>query len=374
MKLLIAGDLALQDRARRTSWDETVLNHSFSEVRNLASSCDYSIVNLESPVTEKTKAIEKDGPALKSPPSVFEIIKYCGFSVVTLANNHIKDFGCSGVVDTINHCNSEYIQFVGAGRNLSEARNPLILSDNSDFRIGIINVCEHESSIASNNTPGANPYDLVNLFYDIKQLKEQVNRVIIIIHGGREHYQLPTPRMKREYHLLVDYGADVIVNHHQHCYSGYEIYAGKPIFYGLGNFFFDNPRKRQDKWNKGLLLTLDFENNDFHFELTPFTQCDEEVGIKLKHVDSIARFITELNSIIGSNQLLEAEFKKQVLLSRPLWPFLFFSSRPMRTLYYHKLMPAFLSNKKKIEIENAIRCETHREVLINFFDINNDNT
>ena len=145
---------------------------------------------------------------------------------------------------------------VGAGANLPEARKPLVLMKDG-LSIGILNVCEHESSIVTDESAGAAPIELAYLYYDIKKMRRVVDKVIIIIHGGCEHYQLPTPRMKRDYHLIADFGADVIVNHQQHCYSGYEIYNGKPIFYGLGNFYFDNPCKRNDKWNEGLLLQME---------------------------------------------------------------------------------------------------------------------
>ena len=54
--------------------------------------------------------------------------------------------------------------------------------------------------------------------------------MFLILHGGIEHYQLPSPRMKKWYRHIIDLGASAIVNHHQHCFSGYELYNGKPIF------------------------------------------------------------------------------------------------------------------------------------------------
>ena len=68
-------------------------------------------------------------------------------------------------------------------------------------------------------------------------------------------------RMKELYHYFVDAGADVVINHHQHCYSGYEEYKGSPIFYGLGNFLFDNSDFRPQPWNEGYLVELDFSKD-----------------------------------------------------------------------------------------------------------------
>lgn len=98
-----------------------------------------------------------------------------------------------------------------------------------------------------------------------------------LYHGGKEHYQLPTPRMQKDYRFFVDAGADVVINHHQHCYSGYEQYNDKYIFYGLGNFCFESTL-RNSIWNEGYMLKLKFEDI-ISFELIPYVQCDDKAGV-----------------------------------------------------------------------------------------------
>ena len=206
----------------------------------------------------------------------------------------------------------------------------------------------------------------MNLYYDIRALKKKTDKVIVIIHGGREHYNLPTPRMNREYHLIADYGADVIVNHHQHCYSGYEIYDGKPIFYGLGNFFFDRAGKRNDKWNQGLLLKLDINKSCCNFDLIPYEQCNEDSVVKLMDYNEVKQELDVLNKIIADDRLLEDSFLMLTLNSKPLYPFLPFGSRMLRSLYYRGLLPRFISRKNMALMENSVSCETHREILMNY--------
>lgn len=365
MKLLLAGDLALQHRAVTILWDESQLKMSFSKVKDIIKECDHALVNLESPVTENDIPILKDGPLLKNIPAVFDIIGYCGFDGVTLANNHLKDYGSQGVVDTINKCQDNHLFVVGAGENEKKARKPLLLKGD-DLTIGIINVCEHESSIATRDRAGANPLDFPNLYQDIHILKELVDKIIVIIHGGREHYQLPTPRMKREYRMILDYGADAIVNHHQHCYSGYEVYKEKPILYGLGNFFFDSANRRNDKWNIGTLALLDVSVDKTEFQLIPYEQCNTEAVVRVLDYDSISQQINRLNSIIGDDIQLEEEFTKMTLSSKILSPFIPFGNRVMRSLYYRGLLPSFISKKNMVLMENYVSCETHREILLNY--------
>lgn len=365
MKILIAGDLSLQDRAFRRNWNIEQLSNSFSEVSCILKDSDFSIVNLESPITECSCPILKDGPNLKNSPVLNDILDYLGFKAVSLANNHLKDYGSQGVIDTIDFCLNHGIFYVGAGSNLVEARKPLIVNNNG-FLIGFLNVCEHESSIATSSSAGSNPLDISYLYYDIAKLRQQVDKVIVIIHGGREHYQLPTPRMKRDYRLIADFGADVIVNHHQHCFSGYEIYNGKPIFYGLGNFFFDNPRKRNDKWNYGLMLKLNLDNDNTDFELIPYEQCNAEPVISIRDFSIVKDEIESLNTLIADNRKLEDAFEKLVDSTKPLYPFLPYGNHYLRALYNRGYLPDCISLTNKAKIYNAISCETHREVLLSY--------
>ena len=367
MKIVIAGDFSLQGRLAKCR-DKDVLKYLlWGGVRNSIKG-DYSIVNFESPVAPiDARPIIKDGPSLKNPFESLEVLKEIGFNAVTLANNHLNDYGTQGVLDTLQACCDNGLMAVGAGANMQEARKPLVLKKNG-ISIGILNVCEHEASIATDSSAGAAPLELANLFNDIKELRKVVDKVIVIIHGGCEHYQLPTPRMKRDYHLIMDFGADVIVNHHQHCYSGYEIYNGKPIFYGLGNFFFDNPHKRNDKWNEGILLKLNITKDKTHFEIIPYCQCDEEPVIKVKDYDEVKDKIEELNAIIADDKQLNEHFEKLVASKKPLYPFLPYGNHYLRGLYNRGYLPDGMSDNRKAKMENAISCETHREVLLKFFE------
>lgn len=369
MRILIAGDLSLQNRATQCQWDEQQTNKSFAGVRRIVSECDSAIVNLESPITDCVRPLLKDGPSLKNSTFALNIIKNCGFRAVSLANNHLKDYGWQGVTDTIKTCNEDGFLTVGAGEDLAEARRPMIL-EKDGLKIGILNVCEHESSVATVSTAGAAPLEFANLFYDIRALRRKVDKVFVIIHGGCEHYQLPTPRMKRDYHLIADFGADVIVNHHQHCYSGYEMYNGTLIFYGLGNFFFDNPQKRNDKWNEGLLLKLDVQKDEIQFELIPYNQCDDDPVIRIRKYGEVKDKIEKLNAIIADDNLLNEHFDRLVASKKPLRPFLPYGNHYLRALYHRGFFPDFMSKQRKVIIENSISCETHREVLLRYFDNN----
>ena len=139
----------------------------------------------------------------------------------------------------------------------------------------------------------------ISQYYAIKQAREKADYVIVIVHGGHEHYQLPSTRMQETYRFFVDSGADAVVNHHQHCYSGYEFYENKPIIYGLGNFCFDNERKMPTTWYEGYAVQLIFSQNKIDIQLHPYVQCQDDLSVKfLTNQEKFDKQIRALNSII----------------------------------------------------------------------------
>ena len=257
MKILIAGDFCQGYRVDALV-KERRYGKLFDEVKPIIESADYSIVNFEFPVVldkDAARPIPKCGPNLEGTIESIEAIKYAGFKCCTLANNHILDQGEQCCLDTKNELEKAGVDTVGVGSNLSEA-GEIFYKEIDGETLAIINCCEHEFSIATETSAGANPLNPVRQYYAIQEAKKKADYVLVIVHGGHEHYQLPSPRMKETYRFFVDAGADAVVNHHQHCYSGYDVYYDKPIFYGLGNFCFDEPQMRHCGWNEGYMVRL----------------------------------------------------------------------------------------------------------------------
>lgn len=225
VKILIAGDYAPRARVQQLI-EQGKYSDVFSDVVPYTSSVDYAILNLEAPIVDKkgVQGIDKCGPHLSCTSKAIEAMKFAGFNMATLANNHFYDYGNSGVVDTLASCRENNIEVVGGGVNLEEASRTFY-KDLKGVRFAFINCCEHEFSIATDKTGGSNPLNPIKQFYAIEEAKKNADRVIVIVHGGHEHYQLPSPRMKETYRFFVDAGADVVINHHQHCYSGYEAFS-----------------------------------------------------------------------------------------------------------------------------------------------------
>lgn len=376
MKIIIAGDFAPMARLAKQ-----VEAKRFSEVFpkdlcNVIQSADFSFVNFESPIAEKgDRPIPKCGPNLKCYKEAAEAVKYAGFTGVTLANNHIMDYGTKGLRRTVECCRNQGLDVVGVGENLVEAGNTLYL--NKDGRtLAVINCCEHEFSIATDTEAGANPLDPVRQFYQIQEAKANADHVLVIVHGGHEHFQLPSLRMMKTYRYFIDAGSDVVVNHHQHCYSGYEIYKNKPIFYGLGNFCFDEESLRNCFWNQGYMIGLDFSDKSVNFTFYPYSQCNESASVDLLHGEdreSFERELNDLNHIISDDAMLKDRLQTYYMKCSEgelsiLEPY---GSRVFRKLYSIGLLPHFIKGRKLASILNHIGCESHRDKLL--FALNQKN-
>ena len=365
--IFISGDFASQLRV-----NEVIRKKEFDKLYNdmlpLIKDADISITNLEAPLIEEGTPIVKTGPNLKSPINSIEAIKYGGFNMVTLANNHIMDYGKEGLDSTLEICKKNNIDTIGAGNSLENAKI-IKYKKSKGKRIAFINVAENEWSTTQGNEAGANSLDEVSIFYSINDAKQNSDIIILIIHGGHETYELPSPRMKKLYRYFIDLGVDAVVGHHTHCFSGHEVYKNKVIVYSLGNFIFDNLHNRSDtSWNKGTAVTLSISGTKVDFKFHPFYQCNEEVGITLfntKENDNFNKEAVVKMKKIQDDTLLQLEFESFINSQKRMYQSFL---EPTRNKYLLAAMnrgflPRFIKGKKKNLLLNIIRCEAHRDIV-----------
>ena len=366
MNVLIAGDYAPRARLAKQIEQKDYSGIFPDDIRKLIKTADFSLVNLESPIiSDGFKPIFKCGPNLHCAPESAEAIKYAGFTGVTMANNHILDYGIEGLSKSVEYCLSQGLDVVGVGNNLQEAERILYLKKDGKT-VAIINCCEHEFSIATDSDAGANPLDPIRQFRAIRKAKENADYIIIIVHGGHEHYPLPSPRMVETYRFFIDVGADVVVNHHQHCYSGFEWYNGKPIFYGLGNFCFDiAPIQINTAWNYGYMVEITF-GDKIETKILPYNQYGEKTEVELLQMDAFDSRLKELNKIILDEKLLKSKIEDYYHTSVGFEDFCLepYSGRIMSKLYSMGLVPGFINGKKASFVLNHVECESHRDKLL----------
>lgn len=366
-KILIAADYY----PRRRVAEEIEKGHYdvvFGKIKPIEA--DYKIVNFECAVaSDDDTPIKKCGPNLKCSPKGVEALAYAGFDCATLANNHFFDYGQSGVEKTIAQLKAHNMDYVGGGLDLKEAQETLYKTIGAET-FAFVNCCEHEFSIATEQSGGCNPLNPVAQWYAITEAKQKADHVIVIVHGGPEHYTLPTPRMVETYRFFIDAGADVVINHHQHCFSGYEEYKGKPVFYGLGNFCFDSYSDKYSFWNKGYMVLLSFERGLLSYKLIPYCQCYKEPAVMPfedgAETDEFNEKIKSLNEIIGNPELLKEKYVAYVGKSKEYYLSVLepYNSRIMCALYSRGLLPSFLKEKRKLQIWDLLSCESHQEKML----------
>jgi poly-gamma-glutamate synthesis protein (capsule biosynthesis protein) len=376
MIITITGDFCPVHRLEHLNGN-TSPEEILGDLYPVIQSSDFAITNLECPITDHKIAIGKTGPALKGKPDALDFLIKAGFNLVTLSNNHIMDYGNQGLKDTLHHLKTKNLAYTGAGMNLDEASKITYL-EKDKHKVAIINLSENEWSTTYGDYPGACPIDLALASRLITEAKLKAQFVLLIVHGGHEMYQLPSPRMQSWYRAFIDWGADMVINHHTHCVSGMEYYKGKPIYYSLGNFLFDSPNLRQSIWNKGHAVVIRIADNKLQCEPIFFYQCREKAQLEMIQPNSpeLLEEINYLNDSVSNTKFLESKFdqyckEKTRMYNNYLEPI---TGRVIMFLINRGIIPTLWSRRKRYYLHNLMRCEAHRDVVINILDHENSHS
>lgn len=232
------GDIMLAGRwtpfLRQKGYD-----HPFNGVRDELASGDINIANLESPIAEAGQEFSEKMFRFRAEPPVAKAIRAAGFNLVTLANNHSMDFGGNALAETFRHLSDNSITWIGAGKNLSEARK-IALYTIKGRKVAFLgySLTRPVEFFAGQNRPGTAPGYEKLVAADIASARSQADYVIVSFHWGKEVISTTQPYQRRAAHKAIEAGADVIIGHHPHILQGIERYKNGIIFYSLGNFIF----------------------------------------------------------------------------------------------------------------------------------------
>lgn len=233
---------------------------------NLESDSDFfkgpKFINFESSVNLSNEKITTKGIALRSLPSSIEFLHRINVKGVSLANNHFFDYDFN-LSNQINFFKKNKIVPIGAGDNIYNASKPFYFEEENliviSFGWNVIR-CQY----ASHTEAGVNPYEYTWVERQIKQYRNEFPSATLVacFHWNYEFEQFPQPADREFSHFLIDLGVDAIIGHHAHIIQGFEYYKDKPIFYGLGNFYFPNGNYEgfdiyfPDKAKKGLSVEI----------------------------------------------------------------------------------------------------------------------
>jgi hypothetical protein len=330
-------------------------------------SVDFRVFNLEGPLTDVEKPISKSGPNLIAPSLTINGIKLLQPSIIGLANNHILDQDEQGLFQTMELLSKHDINYIGAGRDLSNASIPVIL-EKEGIKIGIYACAENEFSIAEEKKAGANPFDPLESPDHIVKLKSNCDFVIVLYHGGKEYYRFPSPNLQKVCRKMSEKGADLIICQHSHCVGSYENYRNSVILYGQGNFLFD--RKSDEFWDTSLLVKATF-GSKMSIDFIPICKSGNGVAFPSSNSsDSILEAFHKRSDQISDPGFIEAEYEKFCIGKGDYYLSVFAGfgriPRKINKLLHGKITQQVYSPDKLNMLQNYIECETHRELVLKY--------
>ena len=369
-KCIIGADLVPTDSNIDLFANADVETLIGKDIKRLLDSANFTIFNLEVPLTDFSTPINKCGPNLIAPTKTIAGLKAINPYFFTLANNHILDQGEQGLNSTMSLLDKYGIDYAGAGKDVEEAAKPYVLEQDGK-KIGIYCCAEHEFTIATEITPGANPFDPLNSLDHIMELKKQCDYVIVLYHGGKEHYRYPSPYLQKVCRKIVDKGADIVVCQHSHCIGCEEKWHEGTIVYGQGNFLFDDCDN--EFWNTSLLLEVKLSNE---LEVNYIPICKNKNGVRLAdetEAETILKqfhkrshdilcedFVQENYSKFAESMILGYYYRISGKVSS------FLPIRIINKLSNYLFLKWIYGSKEKTMIENCLECEAHRELFSQF--------
>jgi len=338
----------------------------------LLDSSDILVGNLEFSLSSEFTPAIKTGPILHAYPKCIKFFQKLNFNALSLANNHIKDCGSKSVLETIEICNNSNINTFGAGSNQDEAKEPYMF-DKNGIKVCLISFAEHEFNAAYEDEPGAALFDPYFDLDRIQTLKENVDVLIVIYHGGIEHYKYPSPELQKKCRRMVDKGADFVVCQHSHIIGTEEQYNNGRILYGQGNSIYGH-RHNDKAWNQGLIVNLQItktkvdDDIDIKFEYTPIEA--DKGSLKLLDSDAATELLDNFyldSSFIRNSDFIHSKWldfcdSKKGLYFPQLYGFGRVLNKANR-LINNKLIDFLFNDSKKMITHNLIRCESHNEVV-----------
>ncbi len=268
--LCFAGDINLDENWGTTqfldSQEEGIYGCISEELVELMQKADIMCLNNEFTYSTGGEPLPGKAYTFRADPGRVEVLRQLGVDVVTLANNHVYDYGKEALLDTFAVLEEAEIPFFGAGRTLEEATEPLYLEVDGKV-VAFVAASRAEKNKMTPQATETEPgilrcYDTDLFCQAIREAKEHADFCIAFVHWGTEYsYELEQAQMDTG-RLYLDAGADAVIGAHSHCLQGMEYYDGKPVIYSLGNYWFNG------KTLDTMLVQLAFSGDDAFSQMT----------------------------------------------------------------------------------------------------------
>ncbi len=303
--LIAVGDLMLGGRAKSVIAARGS-DYPFEAVLPLLRRAPIVLANLEGPFA-RIAGRKQRNHSYRVNPALAAALPEAGINLVTLANNHLLDCGRAGVRETLEALERAEVAVVGAGID-EPAAHRAVIREAGRLRIGVLGYYWNRRCAATTTRPGSAMDPPAALAADIGGLRPRVDRVVVTFHWGVPYERQPSPADRAKARFAIDCGADVVIGHHPHVVQPVEIYAGRPIFYSVGNFAFGSGNSRAE----GLLIGVRFDLHETSVEAYPLYVKNRDARVNYqpkvlagRGAERVLRHFVEMSG--ASGELLEVQ-------------------------------------------------------------------
>jgi poly-gamma-glutamate synthesis protein (capsule biosynthesis protein) len=306
-----AGDINLDESWATTQHLNAAPNGIYDcispELISQMQQADLMCLNNEFTYSTRGTPISGKAYTFRAAPERVEVLKTLGVDVVTLANNHIFDYGEAAFYDTLDTLDGAGIAHMGAGRNLEEAMTP-VYKQVDGKTVAFVAASRAEKNILTPEASGTSPgilrcYNTARFKEVIQEAKQNADFVIAYVHWGTEYSAWTEAVQRSSGREYLESGADVVIGAHSHCLQGMEYYNGKPILYSLGNYWFN------DKTLDTALVKLRFygdsvQGSHLQVQVVPAVQsgCETRIASEESEKNRILDYLESISYNVAFNE------------------------------------------------------------------------
>ncbi len=273
--IVFTGDIEISEYVQSNYDANGIDGVTSSDIQALMQDADFTMINNEFCFSERGEQAPDKQYTFRVNPSYVGLYNDLGVDIAGLANNHVLDYGQDALTDTFTTLTDAGIDYTGAGNDLEEASKLIIKTDAKGRTYGFL-AASHVIPVASWNVLNSQPgefcfYDETDLLNAITEADSQVDYLFVMVHWGVEHTTELEDYQVNDGHMFIDAGADAVIGMHSHCLQPIEYYNGKPIFYSLGNFIFNQTIKSGG--GGAAVFSID-ENDNVTYRIVPITATD----------------------------------------------------------------------------------------------------
>ncbi len=306
VKIFFAGDFCSKPSTSKITVSD--------ELKNLIHSCDLKVVNFEVPLKPDVKLPPQSRERFFQNDDAPEFLRSIGFNLFSQANNHAFDWGDEGYKKT-----KAALGDAAFGAGTYEEAYKVKVVEVQGLKIGFyaLSFAAYKGvfdDVLNHEGLGCAYINDLRVNHDIMEAKKQVDYLFILPHDGIEYIDVPTPEIIARYRDFIDYGADGVIGTHPHCPQGWEEYKGKPIFYSLGNFFFNSKasydfRASNPHWYEGLCVVMTIADGKLFWDVVNTKNVDN-VRAEINHAEDRDKQNMQLCRYLSNREEYNRCFRK----------------------------------------------------------------